>query len=188
MVLVVDIAPTDALSTSGQRNGDGYGPTEPRMPWILDLSRFSTMGVALSTCTTACCLTRRFVGRRPTKCTSAPVARCPRTWPPVRPRPVGLAVKRTDRRPATPAGRPTWLHDHRTRTVLPRPRSQRKVGSNARRRLAVVAMRTRLTRLPWSQPASVHRPGCWMTTTRASSYRMSRQTARKIRGAARNFP
>src|SRR5439155_3619230 len=48
-----DAAPTDGMTTFDQRLIHRDRATEPRVPPITDLSRLSTVGVALSTCTTS---------------------------------------------------------------------------------------------------------------------------------------
>jgi hypothetical protein len=113
----------------------------------------------MSTSTTACCPIRRFVGRLRTKCTSAPVAPCPRTSSQVRPRPVGSAVKRTDRPGARAAHRPTPPHDRQFRTALPRARLL-AVGRDRRRwgACAVRSVNRTRQRSRRGQSASAHCP------------------------------
>jgi hypothetical protein len=53
VALVVHTAPTHAVSALGQRLVHPDRATEPRMPRITHFSGLSTMGVELSTCTTA---------------------------------------------------------------------------------------------------------------------------------------
>jgi hypothetical protein len=55
------------------------------------------------------------------------------------------------------------------RVRRPRRPSLRKLGSNPRSRLAVLALRTRATRLLWSQPASAHLGTEWRQLAQAST-------------------
>jgi hypothetical protein len=62
--LVVEAAPTHAMSTFAQRLVHRDRTTEPWMPRITDFSRLSTMGVALSTCITVIARMRGWTGAR----------------------------------------------------------------------------------------------------------------------------
>src|ERR1039458_1605070 len=50
--VLIDTAPEHSLSIPGESFVDRHSASVPRMPRVTDFSRFITMGVALSTCTT----------------------------------------------------------------------------------------------------------------------------------------